>query len=170
MKGRGNPHLFTPLLKGMSQGLPPLCYYEKDATLLLPVIARVPKGLLSLSCKEGGNPDDAILHSLVIARSAPSFCHCEEGRSPDEAISLRGFLTLGCPPCPSLRVRTEVLPPPVIARKDGNPSEAISLFPYFWKCYTIAPQLPEIATGHSVALAMTKGKGPRNDKRKRPSQ
>ncbi len=110
MKGRGNPHLFTPLLKGMSQGLPPLCYYEKDATLLLPVIARVPKGLLSLSCKEGGNPDDAILHSLVIARSAPSFCHCEEGRSPDEAISLRGFLTLGCPPCPSLRVRTEVLP------------------------------------------------------------
>ncbi len=35
--------------------------------------------------------------------------HCEECRRHDEAISLRGFSMLGCPPCSSLRGRTEVL-------------------------------------------------------------
>ncbi len=123
--------------------------------------------------------------SPVIARNTEVPHHCEEGQSPSETISysMRVEVSYNCANCfviarsaeglpspPSLRgvpkarrsnlfawfPHAQLLPMFVIARKGVSLDEAISLFPYFWNSHTIAPQLPEIATGHY--------RGPRNDK------
>ncbi len=103
------------------------------------------------------------IYFSLIARSFPPFFlllhgvlplyHCTEcssfviTRSAPFLLSLRGVP----------KARRSNLPHPVIARKDASPSEAISLFPYFWNSHPIVNQLPEIASRHYRA--------PRNDKR-----
>ncbi len=91
----------------------------------------------------------------LVARSVPSFLslrgarkasfhrHCEECHRHDEAISLRGFPTLNCSPCSSLRGRTEVLTKQsLFSRTFGIPAQ-------------LQPRTQRLPRATCVALAVT---------------